>query len=127
VDDIIKGRRGNEIVAYLKKKKMYEMLQSLVDTSLGMMKSSSYKFHRGSEWLECESDDTDCYYKLYHSGCFFSLYIHQFDWKELKYIEIDRITYKMIEGQLVKEYQRTEAYKKTEEIKEWIENRKTTN
>lgn len=110
-------------MGYLKKKNLYEILQSLVDTKLEMMKNASYRFYRGSEWLECESNDTDYYkkYKLYHAGFFISLDIFQWDDKEDEYVETDRITYRMIDGQLVKEYQRTEANKTTEEVKKWLE------
>lgn len=114
------------VVPYFKKKKMYEMLGSLVDIKLDMMKNASYRYYRGSEWLECESDDLNYYkkYKLYHAEYFISLDIFQWDENEDKYVEIDRITYKMVEGQLVKVYQRTKAYKVTEEIGKWLENRK---
>lgn len=114
------------VVPYYKKKKMYEMLCSLVDIKLDMMKNASYRYYRGSEWLECESDDLNYYkkYKLYHSEYFISLDIFQWDEQEDKYVEIDRLTYKMVKGQLVKEYQRTEANAKTKEIKTWLENRK---
>ena len=113
-------------VTYLKKKKMYEILCSLVDGQLDMMKNASYKYYRGSEWIECESDDLHYYkkYELYHDGCTLSLDIFQWDENEDKYVVIERITYKMVEGQLVKVYQRTEAYKATEEIGKWLENRK---
>lgn len=113
----------NNSIGYLKKKNMYEMLKSLVSTKLNMMKDSTYKFYRGSEWLECASDDTEHYimYKFYHEGHFFSLDISQYDEEKDKYVETERITYRMIDGQLVKHYQRTEAYRETEKIKSWIE------
>lgn len=114
----------NNSIGYLKKKKMYEMLKSLVSTNLNMMKNATYRFYRGSEWLECTSDIEEHYkiYKLYHEGAFVSLDISQWDEEQEEFVEIERITYRMIDGQLVKNYQRTEAYKKTEEIKGWIEN-----
>lgn len=115
--------KGNGI-EYLKKKKMYVMLQSLVNTDLDMMKNATYKFYRGSEWLECTSDDEDCYkhFKLYHEGQFVSLDISQWDEEKDNFVEIERITYRMVNGQLVKTYQRTEAYEKTNKIRSWIEN-----
>ena len=111
---------------YLKKKKMYEMLQSLVDDNLDLMKNASYRFYCGSEWLECASDYTVHFknYELYHKGNFFSLDISQYDEEKDKYVEIERITYQMINGQLVKQYQRTKAYKEVEETKKWIESHK---
>lgn len=113
----------NNSTGYLKKKKMYEMLKSLVNTNLNIMKNATYRFYRGSEWLECVSDDTEnCIkYKLVHEGHFFSLDISQWDREKDKFVEIERITYRMTDGQMVKSYQRTEANEKTQEIKDWIE------
>lgn len=114
----------NNSIGYLKKKKMYEMLKSLVSTDLNMMKNATYRFYHGSEWLECTSDNEEHYktYKLYHEGVFVSLDISQWDEEQEKFVDIERITYRMVDGQLVKHYQRTEAYKKTEETKRWLEN-----
>lgn len=114
----------NNSIVYLKKKRMYEILKSLVSINLSMMKNATYRFYRGSEWLECTSDDEDCYkhFKLYHEGQFVSLDISQWDEEKDNFVETERITYRMINGQLVKNYQRSEAYKKTQEIKNWIEN-----
>ena len=114
------------VVSYFKKKKMYEMLCSLADTQLDKMKNASYKFYRGSEWLSCESDDIDYYkkYELYHAGFYISLKIYQWNEQEDSYKEIDKITYRIIDDELVKEYQRTEAYKESEEIKEWLKEMK---
>lgn len=111
-------------VMYLKKKKMYEMLASLINEKLELMKNASYKYYRGSEWLKCESDDTDYYkrYELYHYGYFISLDIFQWNEQKERYEQIDRITYKMKDEELIKEYQRTESYSKTEELRIWLEN-----
>lgn len=113
----------NNNIGYLKKKKMYEMLKSLVTINLSMMKNATYRFYRGSEWLECTSDDEECYkhFKLYHEGLFVSLDISQWDEEKDNFVETERITYRMINGQLVKIYQRTEAFAKTDEIKKWLE------
>lgn len=110
-------------IGYLKKKKMYEILQSLASTHLTLMKFATYRFYKGSEWLECNSDDEEfCMrYKLYHEGNFLSLDISQWKAEKDAFVEIERITYRMVNGQLVKNYQRTEAYKKTDEIKRWLE------
>lgn len=99
-------------MAYFKKKKMYEILKSIVDTELDMMKTASYRFYRGSEWLQCESNDKNyCRaYKIYHSGYFISLDIFQYDEQSEEYVEIDRITYQIVKEQLVKTYQRTEVF-----------------
>ena len=99
------------VVPYLKKKKMYQLLCSLAEGQLDTMKNASYKFYRGSEWLVCVSKNKefDKKYELYHCGYFFSLDISEWSECEDEYIEIDRITYKMVNNQLVKEYQRTEA------------------
>ena len=109
-------------ISYLKKKKMYELLEQLVSADLSMMKNSSYRYFRGSEWLECAADDGQHYtiYKLYHEGRFVSLDILKWDDEEENFVEDERITYRMVDGQLIKNYQRTEAYEKTEKIKEWL-------
>lgn len=114
---------NNNNVVYLKKKKMYEMLKSLVNTNLNIMKNTTYRFYRGSEWLECTSDGVEhCkMYKLYHEGQFVSLDISQWDEEKENFVEIERITYRMINGQLVKSYQRTETYKEIDEMKRWLE------
>lgn len=105
---------------YLKKKKLYEMLKALVDTDLRKLKDAKYRFFRGSEWLECSSDNNKVF-KLYHSRRFVSLDISIWDEEKENYVEIDRITYQLIDGQLIKNYQRTEAAKATQEIKLWLE------
>lgn len=112
-------------VVYLKKKKMYEMLKSLVNTDLDIMKNASYYFYHGSEWIECCSDDGVHYtkYKFYHAGNVFSLDISAWNEEKGDYKEKDRITYQMNDGQLVKNYQRTEAVKETEEIRSWLDRR----
>ena len=99
---------------YLKKKNMYEMLKSLVNANLSIMKNATYRFYCGSEWLECTSNDKDVCkkYKLYHEGIFVSLDIFLWDEWEGRNVEIDRITYRMIDGKLVKVYQRTEKREK---------------
>jgi len=61
---------------------------------------------------------------LYHVGFYISLKIYQWNEQEDSYKEIDKIAYRMIDGELVKEYQRTEAYKKTEELKESLKEMK---
>lgn len=108
---------------YLKKRKMYEILDLLVDANLDLMKNANYRFYRGSEWLNCSAFGEEHYtiYKLYRSGQFVSLDILQWNEEKDDYAETERITYRMIEGRLVKEYQRTEAFRKTEEIKQWAE------
>lgn len=115
-------KNSNQV--YFKKKKMYITLTSLVDSNLNKMKNAVYRFYRGSEWLECTSNHAEHYkmYKLYHEGAFVSLDISQWDEEQEKFVDIERITYRMIDGELVKHYQRTEAYKKTEETKKWLEN-----
>ena len=100
---------------YFKKKKMYELLKSIADTDLDMMKNASYKFYRGSEWLKCGSNDTNYYYDMYHSGYFISLDIFLYDEQSEEYVEIDRITYKIVKEKLVKTYQRTEMFAKITE------------
>lgn len=95
-------------MAYLKKKKMYKMLQSIVNTELAMMKYASYIFYRNSEWLECTTNDERYSYKLYHYGYFVSLDISKYIENEDKYTEIDRITYRLVNDALVKEYQRSD-------------------
>lgn len=110
-------------ICYMKKKKMYELLKTLVDVNLNLMKYATYRFYRGSEWLECTSTDEEHFkqYKLYHEGTFVSLDVSQWDAENDNFIEIERITYRIIGDQLVKSYQRTEACKETEEIKKWLE------
>lgn len=94
---------------YIKKKKMYEMLQSIVETKLAIMKNASYRFYRGSEWLECITDDScNKHYKLYHSGNFVSLNISIYNENEDMFMEIDRITFRLVDSKLVKEYQRSD-------------------
>lgn len=111
-------------IGYFKKKKMYEILKSLVNTNLDIMKYADYSFYRGSEWLKCIGDDGKHYtfYKLYHEGRFVSLDILQWDEEKEDFVETDRITYRMDDGQLVKNYQRAEAYKEIEETKQWLDN-----
>ena len=109
---------------YYKKKKMYAILQSIANNHLDNLKRASYRYYRGAEWLECDSIDGTRKYELYRSGNFISLDIFQWEEETERYIEVDRITYRMVEGELIKKYQRTEALRKTNEIKEWIEGRK---
>ena len=94
---------------YIKKKKMYEMLQSIVDTELEIMKYASYKFNRGSEWLEC----TDCsnlkHYKLFHSKFYISLNTSKYDESTDTYIEIEREVFKLITSKLIQVYKRSDS------------------
>ena len=91
---------------YLHKKKLYELLESLVDR-LDMMKSATYRFYRGSEWLECTSDNMNCSYKIYHEADFFSLNVLQWDEAEEKFVEIERITYRLVSSRttLIESYE----------------------
>ncbi len=109
---------------YYKKKKMYVILQSMANNHLDILKRAYYRYYRGAEWLECNSIDGTRKYELYRSGNFISLDIFHWDDEAESYMEVDRITYRMVEGELVKTYQRVEALRKTNEIKEWIEGRK---
>lgn len=92
-------------MSYLNKKKMYEMLKSIVDTKLEMMKDASYRFYRGSEWLELKTNDN--IYKLYHQGNSVSLNISTYDEKGT-HIEMDRIVFRFINGKLVQVYKRSD-------------------
>lgn len=108
---------------YFKKKKMYVILQSMVNNHLDILKRASYRYYRGAEWLECDSIDGTRKYELYRSGNFISLDIFQWEEETERYIEVDRITYRMVEGELIKKYQRTEVLRQTNEMKKWIERR----
>lgn len=99
-----------DLYGLFKKKRMYEMLQSIVDTKLAMMKNASYRFYRGSEWLECESDGNGyMLYKIYHAGYFVSLNVSKYIENEDNYMDIDRITFRLVDDKLVKEYQRSDV------------------
>lgn len=121
---MVVGTMKSNSSGYFKKKRMYEILQSVADTDLNLMKYATYRFYHGSEWLECNSNDAEHYrmYKLYHEGNFVSLDISQYDEECDKFVEIERFTYRIIDGNLQKTYQKSEAYRETEEIKKWIEN-----
>lgn len=99
-------------VPYLKKTKMYKLLNELVDEELEIMSQSTYKFYRGSEWLSCatKSIDYDKVYSLYHSGYFISLDILKYNKNKDKYEDIDRITYRLKDNELVEEYHRLAVY-----------------
>ena len=109
---------------YFKKKKMYGILQSMVNNHLDILKRASYRYYQGAEWLECDSIDGTRKYELYRSGNFISLDIFQWEEETERYIEVDRITYRMVGEELIKKYQRTEALRQTNEMKKWIEGRK---
>lgn len=109
---------------YFKKKKMYVILESMANNHLDNLKRASYRYYRGAEWLECDSIDGTRKYELYRSGNFISLDIFQWDDEAESYMEVDRITYRLAEGRLQKQYQRTEALRQTNEMKKWIEGRK---
>lgn len=109
---------------YFKKKKMYAILQSIANNHLDILKRASYRYYRGAEWLECDSLDDTRKYEFYRCGNFISLDIFHWDDEAESYMEVDRITYRLAEGRLQKQYQRVEALRKTNEIKEWIEGRK---
>ena len=94
---------------------MYQMLQTVLDKKLAMMKDCSYKCYRGSEWLKGEADDGYCF-KLYHMGVFVSLDISKYVEEKDKYVEVDRITFRLVDDKLVKEYQRSDYEQTYEKI-----------
>lgn len=52
---------------YLKKSKMYQMAKKLLpDVEIPSMVRCTYKFYRGSEWLEFNINMK--HYKVYHEG-----------------------------------------------------------
>ena len=88
----------SDSISYLKKKRMYEILKTIVDGNLTLIKNATYRFYRGSEWLECSSsDDSEQYrtFKLYHEGKFVSLDISQWDDKKENFVEVERVTYRI--------------------------------
>ena len=47
---------------YLKKTGMYKVMKNLLpEVKIPLMKNCTYKFYRGSEWLECYAEDDEKY------------------------------------------------------------------
>lgn len=93
---------------YLKKKKLYELLQTIAFTELDIMKYAEYKFYRGSEWLYCNAKIENLSYELYHKNYFVSLDILKYDEDQDKTINVDRIVYDFIDNKLIKKLQRSD-------------------
>ncbi|MBQ7776404.1 MAG: hypothetical protein IJ379_10850 [Lachnospiraceae bacterium] len=93
-------------VQYLKKAKMFELLQMLIvdkDCSL-KLKYCEYKFYRGSEWLKFCNDD-GIIFSLYHKGVGVSLDLSYLDGYDRE-ISIDRLTFAYLDNSLILNYWR---------------------
>lgn len=72
---------------YFKKRKMYDLVVELLsscdlfqlvgDSPVPAMRDCSYKFYRGSEWLNVSFEDV--YVVLYHGNCYISIEVFDFD------------------------------------------------
>lgn len=120
-------------VPYLKKKKMHELFKDMFKDIKDMlayepelMKYATYRFYRGSEWLEgCANNGEDyVIYKMYHEGYFISLDILKWNDEKCAHEEIERITYHLQNENWVKSYQRTETYQEIDDTKKWLDSLK---
>lgn len=117
-------------VPYLKKKKMYDLLKDVFKDMLAykpeLMKYATYRFYRGSEWLEGCANNGESYviYKMYHEGHFISLDILKWNDEKSAHEEIERITYHLQNEKWIKSYQRTEAYQEIDDTKKWLDSLK---
>lgn len=98
-------------VPYIGKKKLYEMLCSVVDAgSITKLSCCVYKKFRGSEWLEVHGGT--CIYSMYHSGYSVSVSVAAIDEEDAIY-DVDKIIFSYCPetGQIEENYHRYPALK----------------
>lgn len=91
------------MVNYLKKTKMYELAKELVPGIDGI-RSCTYKFYRGTEWLKFGDDEY--YYDFCIMGVHVSLDVFYYDELTDARVDVNRICYVLLDGQLKETYRR---------------------
>lgn len=88
---------ANNEFKYFKKTKMYQLLTMILgEDGLEPMKLASYKFYRGSEWLEVGSIEFNGYYQLSRCKDYISLDVYTHDILSDSYMSVDRKCYKAV-------------------------------
>lgn len=92
------------MVNYLKKTKMHELAKTLVPGIAGL-KSCTYKFYRGTEWLKFQDENYELY-ELCRMGAHVSLNAYYYDDETLARIDTNLICYTLVDGVLTETYRR---------------------
>ncbi len=94
-------------VQYLKKTKMYHLLENIIESEyMPKLSECRYRYYRGSEWLEFYID-LDFIVTLYHSSAYVSLDFDTFDVLDRRN-SYDRLTFTFMDNDLSLRYKRRE-------------------
>lgn len=82
-------------MAYLKKKKMYQMAGELIGKeNMCKLGGCTYKFYHGSEWLTFSNKEQKTFYKLYRCKNYIAVDVSEYDdYYEVLEENVNRVMY----------------------------------